>query len=101
MSTDSLLPTERARKNEKVILSSLADTGQAVVATAIGVNESTVSRMKSGDIEQFSRFLAACGLKVVPVDMRCYPADEIEALRVLARRSDVLRADSLDWEAGV
>lgn len=40
-------------------------------------------------------------MKVVPVEMRCYRPEEIEALQVLARRSDVLRADALDWEESV
>ena len=92
---------DRARKNEKVILSALADTGQAVAATCMGVSESVVSRLKQGDIEQLSKLLAACGLKVIPIDYRCYPQDEIEALRILARRSDVLRADNLNWEASI
>ena len=93
----SLPFADRARKNEKVILSELAETGQAVAASCMGVNESTVSRLKQGDIEQASKLLAACGLKVVPVSFRCYPEEEIAALRVLARRSDVLRADNLSW----
>ena len=93
----SLPFADRARKNEKVILSALAETGQAVAASCMGVNESTVSRMKQGDIEQASKLLAACGLKVVPVSFHCYPEEEIAALRVLARRSDVLRADNLSW----
>lgn len=93
----SLPFADRSRKNEKVILSALAETSQAVAATCMGVNESTVSRMKQGDIEQMSKLLAACGLKVVPVNFQCYPEDEIAALRVLARRSDVLRADALTW----
>lgn len=89
---------DRARKNEKVILSTLAEVGQLVAANCMGVSESTVSRMKGGDIEQMSKLLAALGMKVVPVGMHCYPEDEIEALRILARRSDVLRADGLSWE---
>lgn len=88
---------ERARKNEKVILSALAEVSQLIAANSMGVSESTVSRMKSGDIEQAGKLLAALGLKVVPIGFHCYPEDEIEALRILARRSDVLRADSLEW----
>lgn len=90
---------QRARKNEKLILSALAETDQAIAAACMGTSETTVSRMKQGDIEQASKLLAACGLKVVPIGFHCYPEDEIEALRILARRSDVLRADSLSWEA--
>lgn len=92
---------DRARKNEKVILSALAETGQAVAASCMGVSESVVSRLKSGDIEQMSKLLAASGLKVVPSDFHCYQESEIEALRVLARRSDVLRHSTLSWEDGV
>ena len=93
---------QRARKNEKVILSALAETSQTVAATCMGVNESTISRMKGSDmkgseIEQVSKLMAALGLKVIPVHYHCYPEEEIEALRILARRSDVLRADSLEW----
>ena len=45
--------------------------------------------------------MAVVGLKVVPAEMRCYRPEEIEALQVLARRSDVQRADALDWEDAV
>lgn len=71
---------------------------QAHAASCMGVSESTVSRMKDQELEKLSGLLAACGLKVVPIDMHCYPEAEIEALRVLARRSDILRADGLEWE---
>lgn len=89
---------DRARKNHTAMLKALCTAGQSAVAGAIGVHESTVSRWKDGELEKLSMFLSAVGLKVVPVNMHCYPPDEIEALKVLARRSDVLRADGLDWE---
>jgi hypothetical protein len=94
--SDQLLA--RARKIHTTILKALCTAGQSATASAIGVHESTVSRWKDGELEKLAAFLAAVGLKVVPVEMHCYPADEIEALKVLARRSDVLRADGLDWE---
>jgi len=97
MGSVSMPYADRARKNEKVILSALAETGQVVAASCMGVNESTISRMKNGDIEHASKLLAACGLKVIPIKYHCYPEEEIEALRILARRSDVLRADNLEW----
>lgn len=98
----SLPFADRARKNEKVILSALAETGQAVAASCMGVNESTVSRLKHGDIEQASKLLAACGLKVVPVDYHCVDKSVYWALQILAQKSDALkpdaqRADQLDW----
>lgn len=91
---------QRARKNEKVILSALADTGQAVAAGFMGVSESTVSRMKDQELEKLSDILAACGLKVVPESMQCFPAERVEALRILALQSSVLnnKADQLRWD---
>lgn len=88
---------DRSMKNLTVVLKELASMGQVTAAGLIGVSESTVSRMKDGDLEKFSDLLAACGLKIVPVSMQCFPAEEVEALRILARRSDVLRADNLSW----
>lgn len=98
MTIASLTYPERSRKNQAVILSALSDRGQAVAAGCMGVSESTVSRMKDGELEKLSCLLAAVGLKVVPVDMHCYQEAEIEALRILARRSDVLRPHGLEWE---
>lgn len=98
MTTASLGAEERSRKNLTVILKALSVKGQAVAADCMGVSESTVSRMKDGELEKLSGLLAAIGLKVVPTNMHCYPEAEIEALRILARRSDVLRPHGLEWE---
>lgn len=40
------------------------------------------------------------GLKVVPIDKRCYDAAEIEALLALARKqfARMKSADDLDWD---
>lgn len=73
----------------------LSDTGLAAAALAAEVDESTVSPLER---RQQCRVLACLGLKVVPTNMHCYPDAEIEALRILARRSDVLRPHGLEWE---
>lgn len=78
---------ERSRKNESIILRRLASVGQAVVATGLGLHESSVSRMKDGELERLSRLLAILGLKAVPIEMRCYPENEINAIFTLARQS--------------
>jgi DNA-directed RNA polymerase specialized sigma24 family protein len=54
MAAVSLSPIERARKNVQVILQALAATGQAELAKAMGVHESTISRLKEKDIDQFA-----------------------------------------------
>lgn len=64
----SLSPTiaERSRKNHAAILRSLAAAGQARVAALIGVDDSTITRIKDGQLERLAAVLAASGLKVVP-----------------------------------
>ncbi|MFA9439433.1 CII family transcriptional regulator [Uliginosibacterium sp. sgz301328] len=55
-----------ARENESRILQQLARLGQKTVADELGVNSSTVTRMKDADelIPKAARLLAAMGLKV-------------------------------------
>ncbi len=76
---------DRSRKNLTAVLRGLATVGQAKAADLLGVHESTVSRMKDGDLEKLCALLAACGLKVVPEAMQLFEPERIEALRVLAR----------------
>jgi S-methylmethionine-dependent homocysteine/selenocysteine methylase len=97
MSAVSLTPAERARKNEQVVLQALAATGQSTVALAMGVNESTVSRMKDGAIAQAAALLAHCGLKVVPVGVQCFDPAYVASLRELARHGIEHGPRTLDW----
>lgn len=90
-------PAERARKNEAVILQALAATGQRVVANALGCDESTVSRMKSGDIAQMSALIAYCGLKVVSAGARCFDPQYVEALQTLAAVGIQRKGPRLEW----
>lgn len=91
---------EIARKNETMILRALADVKQAAVADAIGVSEATVSRFKDGELERYARLLAAIGLKCVPLSMRCFKQDEIEALLTLAKKQleSVKTTQDLEWD---
>lgn len=76
----------RARRIEAIILQRLAALGLEAVGGAVGVDSSTVSRWKSREIPQLALAIAAMGLKVVPVELRCYPEEEIEAIFTLAKR---------------
>lgn len=75
---------ERARKNLATIFAGLSSVGQVKVALALGVVESTVSKMKADELEVASRVLAAAGLKVVPGSYRCVEPRKMEALLTLA-----------------
>ena len=82
---DNFESEERARKNLTAILKAMATVGQARVAERLGVNESTVSRMKDSELERIAALLSALDLKCVPVSMQLIEPERIEALRVLAR----------------
>lgn len=73
----------RARKNRGAILRGMAEQSQVKVAERMGVNESSVSRMKDVEVERIATFLAACGLKLVREDQECYEPGYIESLRQL------------------
>lgn len=91
---------EIARKNEQTVLHALAQRSQTKVAELLGVADSTVTRFKDGGLEQAAALLAACGLKVVPVDMQCFPRDKVNALLTLARDHLVQmeHPEQLSWE---
>lgn len=94
-------PEERARKNLALILTRLSSVGQARVAEALEVSESTVSKMKGGDLELLAKLLAQLGIKCVPDHLRCYEPKQMEAILVLAkaRLAEVETTDQLEWEA--
>lgn len=93
----SLSPIERSRKNVQVILQALAATGQNDLAKAMGVHESTISRLKDGGIDTFGSALAHLGLKVIPVGMECFNPEYVEALKTLAEVGIRQQAPKLDW----
>jgi hypothetical protein len=76
----------RARKNEKIVLQRLADRGLEPVADALKVDLSTISRLKNGAISQLASTLAVLGLKVVPIEFKCYRPEDIDPYIQLAKR---------------
>lgn len=101
MAPVSLSPHERARKSYSTVLRALQEPGrQVAAATAMGVSESTVSRIKTDQIEQVCLLLACVGLKVIPTSMECVPVEQMQALLTLARThlNQIERPDQLYWE---
>ncbi|MDR6538848.1 CII family transcriptional regulator [Variovorax soli] len=101
MTAVSPTPAERARKAHVAILRALQEPGrQVAIATSMGVSESTVSRFKSEQLEQFCGLLAHLGLKVVNQEMQCFPPDQIQALLTLSKvhLASIERPDQLIWE---
>jgi hypothetical protein len=99
MAEASLTPPERACKAMQLVLQRLQEPGSAVsVAAAMGVSESTVSRLKNEHMEGALRLLAHLGLKVVPAEFKCVSPDAYAFLT--ATHEKIMRvAPHLIWEA--
>lgn len=91
---------ERSRKYLALVLQRLSSAGQNAVAEQIGTSEATVSRFVSGELERACQILAVLGLKVVPVEMKCYPKDQLDAILLLAKAgmSKVETVEQLSFE---
>lgn len=100
MSEVSSTQTERSRKIESTILRAIAEVGQAEIARLTHVSESTVSRRKEDRIGEWSEFLAASNLKVVPVSHIYIDPKKLEAMMLLFQSAvsklgvlEILRSD--------
>lgn len=90
-----------AREFESLILQRLVSVGQKTVADAVGVNESTVSRWKEGEIERWCKVLALLGLKVVPESAMVVNAEYLRSLETLAElglKAEKKRPGPLGWD---
>ena len=83
-----------------IVLQRLASPGrQVAVATSMGVSESTISRLKNDHLEPLCALLAHAGLKIVPVEMQCFPAEKVSALLVFAKAHlENLETKELSWD---
>jgi hypothetical protein len=98
MSELSQSPSERARKAHSAVLQAMQDPGTARnVAQVLGVSESTVSRTKTEKLEDALVLLYQLGFKVVPQEMKCFPADYVQALHALAAMH-VAEGPKLEWD---
>lgn len=95
MARVNLTADERARKMHALFLRRLAGS-QASIAAAMGKSESTISRLKNDEhLLDIFRMAAHGGLKLVPVELKCYDSRQLDALFIIARDQWV-RADSVD-----
>lgn len=77
-------PSEPSRKTLQAILRRLARMPLAEIASAIEKDESTASRLRSGEakltVEEFAKLLAAIGCKVVDQQKKCVDPEIFESL---------------------
>ena len=80
MSEFSISPLEKARKALAPVLQLLKKDGkQGQIATSMGVSDSSMSRLVNDHLDDVIVVLYHAGFKVVSQDMRCYPAQDVEA----------------------
>lgn len=93
-----------ARKSEAVILQKVAEAGLSPIAKAIGVDESTVCRLKGNEtkvgFKVFSIMLAFIGLKIVPVGVKCFRPEDIDPYIAIAKQhmAAMNSAEELIWD---
>lgn len=98
MTEVSKTPAETTRKGVQLALQALQEPAKAVsVAAAMGVSESTVSRIKTERLEEVVTFLAHLGLKVVPTEFKCVNPEAYAFLTSTHRRVMQV-APQLIWE---
>lgn len=92
--TNQLSPEQAAwsRNMQAQILQAIDTTGQHAVADCIGVDTTTITKMKTAhgtakhsDIERLCHLLAATGLKIVDKDMKCYDRQHVSWLYGMAK----------------
>lgn len=99
--SDTQTPAEQAQKIvASVLKATQRETKQAAIATAIGMPESTLSRLLSDHLEKLALVMAHAGLRVVGQDMRCFPPDYVDALLLMAKQhlSAVQSVRTLEWD---
>jgi len=78
---------------ESSILRALAEQGQSKIAEATGISETKLSRFKSEGglcLQEVANLLTTLGLAVFDtgsVEVATLPREELNALRILARRA--------------
>ncbi|WP_111884014.1 MULTISPECIES: helix-turn-helix transcriptional regulator [unclassified Acinetobacter] len=102
MNKVSIEPSASARNSISRILQALANSKQSELAEQLGVDPSTLSRMKTEkknndltEIETFCELLSCLGLKIVPKEYQSIDKSRVEALLVMSK-SWMNRIESVD-----
>lgn len=95
-------PDQRARAMASAILKACRNGAtQTAIAAAMGTSETTLSNLLTKDLEKFCLMLAHSGMKVVPVEMRCFPVDYVTALHTMAKmQMQRTSPETLRWDEG-
>lgn len=87
MGAPYLDPHERARKIAHSVRAAVQGSSQVAIAAAIGVSESTVSRLLAEHLDNVSAIVAHAGLKIVPGELVCVPEPTYQEMRRIVGRA--------------
>lgn len=91
-------PAEKSRKLRACVLQAVQRDGkQHAIAVAMGVSDSTISRLVNDHLDNFAAMLAHAGLKCVPVESRCVSPETYEFLTSSHARV-MAKAPQLIWD---
>ena len=75
-------PDERARNAYARVLQAMQRPGTAAaLAATMGLSEATISRLKTGHIEESLKLITHLGFKIVSTDKTCVDRDLLEFMR--------------------
>lgn len=102
MSKVSIDLSASARNDVARILQALANSKQGELADQLGVDPSTISRLKNdkktnglSEVEMFCELMSCLGLKVVPKEYQSIDKSRVEALLVMSK-SWMSRIETVD-----
>lgn len=89
-----------ARKSLTALLNAVEKVGQNTIASALGVDNSTITGDKKNYWQRFCEECAVAGIKLVPAPSRCYLPADIEPLLSLAkqRMDQITSVEQLRWD---
>lgn len=91
-------PAEKSRKLRASVLQAVQRDGkQHAIAAAMGVSDSTISRLVNDHLDNFAALLAHAGLKVVPVEFTCVSPETYQFLTATHARV-LQKAPELIWD---
>lgn len=85
------------QRNQTVFLRAMDRTTNKKAAELLGCGESTLSEWNTDHIERALQVISAVGLKIVPKEEKTFPAAEIAAYKLLARKAMDEDAPTSDW----
>lgn len=98
MAALSSCPAERTRKARSVVLQAVQRDGkQHAIAAALGVSDSTVSRLINDHLDNFIAMCTHAGLKFVPIEAKCVSPETYEFLTSTHARV-MQKAPQLIWD---